>query len=248
MPYKILLVDDDRIFREEFTELFDDYEIIPASNGQEALQILDKPHEIDLVILDVFMPGMKGTQVLQQIRRTTPDMGIIILTGYSSKDVAVEALKGHADDYLEKPIDIEKTHKVIDNLLKTKVIGFDINASDVDDKVDRVKEFAQRNYNKKVTLEDAAATVCLSPKYLSRVFKERAGMSFSVFRLKFKIDKARELLTSTGYTIEQISQQMGYENPESFIRIFKKFTKKTPTDYRTESRNKTDRKKRQSKR
>ena len=57
------------------------------------------------MILDVNMPGSKGTEVLKDIKALYPDLGIIILTGHSSEDVAIEALKGHADEYLEKPLD-----------------------------------------------------------------------------------------------------------------------------------------------
>ena len=62
------------------------------------MQLLRKPNEIDLVLLDVMMPGLSGTEVLREMKKLSPNLAIIILTGYSSKDVAIEALKGHADD------------------------------------------------------------------------------------------------------------------------------------------------------
>jgi CheY-like chemotaxis protein len=57
MPYTILLVDDDNEFREEFKDLLEDYTVIEAANGQAALDILKAPNAVDLVILDVMMPG-----------------------------------------------------------------------------------------------------------------------------------------------------------------------------------------------
>ena len=68
MREKILLVDDDREFRYEFRECFDEYDIIEASNGDEALQIIQRPNDINVVILDVMMPGLKGTEVLKKMK------------------------------------------------------------------------------------------------------------------------------------------------------------------------------------
>jgi len=232
MPYHILVVDDDSGFREEFREALDDYEIVEASNGNEAIEILKKPNEIDIVLLDVMMPGSRGTDVLRQIKQINPNLSTIIITGYSSTDVAVEALKGRADDYIEKPIDIEKTRKIIAKHLKDKDDGTGIDSLDIKGKVDRAKLFAERNFEKKVTLEDAAKTVGLSPKYLSRIFKSETGTGFSEYRIDLKIREAKKMLEQTGYNINQISDKLGYENVESFIRAFKKITGTTPSDFR----------------
>lgn len=232
MPDKLLLVDDDREFREELAESLSDYEVIQAGDGQEALAILSRPNEIDLVIMDVFMPGLSGTEVLRQMRKSWPGLGIIILTGYSSKDIAVEALKGHADDYLEKPVDIGKAKDIIENMLADKREPEELSAGGIKGKIEKVKHFVERNCFKKISLEDAAKAVCLSPKYLSRVFAEITGTRFTDYRLKVKISQSRELLKKSGYNIDQIADKLGYKNTESFIRQFKKITGYTPTGYR----------------
>ncbi|MDD5258861.1 MAG: response regulator [bacterium] len=238
MPSKILLVDDDPEFREEFREYFDDFEFIEAGNGKEALETLRKPNEIDLVILDVRMPGMDGLEVLSRIREIAPDVGIIISTGYSTKDTAIEAFRNKADNYLEKPLDIEATREIIDKVLDSKKGLPDFAASDITDKIVRVKYFIEKNCFKKVTLEDAAAAVCLSPKYLSRVFKEQTRRGFNDYKLAIKMDKAKDLLLETGYNVNQVSDRLGYENVESFIRQFKKMAKTTPSAYRRKTKNK----------
>jgi len=233
-PSRILLVDDDSIFRSEFKEYFQDYGIAEASNGEEALQLLKSPHEIDLVILDVRMSGMNGIEVLDKIRKRFPEMRIFILTGYGSKDVAVEALRGKADDYIEKPLDIEKTKELIENVLGAKRNNerLEYALGDTKSKIERVKHFLQRNFFKKVGLNDASRAVCLSPKYLSRMFKEYAKKGFNEYKLELKIKAAKELLKKSSYNINQISDKLGYQNPESFIRLFKKMAGFTPTEYR----------------
>lgn len=232
MPYNILLIDDDADFRNEFREFFRGYRIIEASRGEEALSILKRPHEIDLVILDVMLPGSRGTDVLKKIKEIDPDLSVIILTGYGSKNIVIEALKGDAANYLEKPIDTEKAGSIIENLLDACVGKANLDTSDSQGKIERIKLFLDRNWHKKVTLDDVASLVCLSPKYVSRIFKEMTGRSFNEYKLQLKVDQAKEWLEKTGHSVDKIAYSLGYLNAESFIRIFKKFAGQTPTEYR----------------
>ena len=229
---KILLVDDDDVFRSEFKDCFHDYGIKEASSGQDALNMLKKPNEIDLIILDVRMPGLNGIEVLERIKQIAPDVYTIISTGYSSKDVAIEALKGRADNYLEKPFDPDRVKEIIEEVLDSKQAQEVESTDGMKAKVEKIKRFAERNCFKKISLSDASQVVCLSPKYLSRIFKQYCGKGFSEFRLGIKIEKAKELLTRSACNIDQISDKLGYQNTESFIRQFKKFTRRTPTEYR----------------
>ncbi|MFW6211194.1 MAG: helix-turn-helix domain-containing protein, partial [bacterium] len=89
-----------------------------------------------------------------------------------------------------------------------------------------------KNFDKKISLAGMADFVAISPKYLSRVFEEVEGIGFSDYKLKIKTDEAKKLLMK-GYTVEQVSDELGYRNPESFIRIFKKITGKTPSRFRS---------------
>jgi len=102
----------------------------------------------------------------------------------------------------------------------------------LEDKIKHVQDFLMRNFHKKVTLEDAASAVYLSPKYISRLFKEYTKTGFNEYKLSLKLEHSKKLLQKADYTVEQISYDLGYQNPESFIRQFKKFTKQTPSEYR----------------
>ena len=232
MAYQILLVDDDRDFREELRECLRGYRVIEAASGEEALRVIQKPHAVDLVVLDVLMPGLQGTEVLREMKRMSPGLGIIILTGNSSKEVAVDALKGRADDYIEKPFDVDKFRKTIQRVLDGKRKSGGTAGPLVSGKMERVRHFLRSNYDKKVSLKDAASEVCLSPKYLSRLFMERTGTGFNAYRLKVKIEMAQELLKTTALPVHEVADKLGYKNTESFVRIFKKMTGSTPTAYR----------------
>lgn len=242
MPDKILLVDDDYDFRIELKDALEGYQISDASSGQEALRILKRANDIGVVVLDVMMPGLSGLDVLAELKKTDPQLGIIILTGHSSKDVAIEALKARADDYAEKPVDITQLKETIDRLLETRQGKGKIETGDIKGKIEKVRQFVEQNCFKKISLKEAAETVCLSPKYLSRIFKEHAKIGFSDFKLRIKIGKAKELLKKSANNINQISDKLGYENTESFIRQFKKLTGKTPCEFRKHNISKKRRK------
>jgi len=233
MADRILVVDDDKDFRNEFRECFDEYEVIEASDGKEALALLKKPHSIDLVFLDVMLPGMKGTEVLRDIRKIEPDLNVVIITGYGSKDVAIQALRYHAQDFVEKPLNVERTKELIESILAAKTGEPELASCNTKDKIEKVKRFVERNCHKKVMLSNTASNVlCVSPKYLSRLFRKTTGMKFCEFKILHRIEKAKSLLTTTGYNVNQIAGKLGYQNSESFTRIFKKYTRCTPTYYR----------------
>ena len=105
-----------------------------------------------------------------------------------------------------------------------------------------MKRFISRNVQKKLSLQSAADRVYLSPKYLSRIFKQETGIGFNEYVLTAKVDHAKKLLRSTGHNIDQIAEELGYRNTESFIRIFKKFTGTTPTQFRLAARKGSGRK------
>lgn len=233
---RILIVDDDPVFRSEFGEFFEAYGVQEASSGNEALRILKKPNELELVILDVRMSGMDGIEVLSEIRRVTPAIGIVMLTGYSSKEVAVEALRGKADDFIEKPLDVEATRKIIEKFLWRGKKPMAQGEGDIGDKIEKVRQYLEKNCLRKVTLRDAAAAVCLSPKYLSRIFKQKEKIGFNRYKLSLKIGQAKKFLDESRYNVDQISDKLGYQNTESFIRQFKKITHMTPTEFRGRKR------------
>jgi two-component system, response regulator YesN len=231
MSYNLLLVDDDSEFRFEFCECFDKYEIIQAADGEKAIDILKKPNLIDLVLLDIMMPGLTGTEVLAEMKMLKPDIKIVMLTSNRSKDVVIEALKGRADDYIEKPMNVERTGEIIEKILRDRESGGMPDTGNIKGKIDMVKRFIERNFDKKVSLTDAASYVGLSPKYLSRAFEDAEGSGFGAFRSAVKIKKSQELLKQ-GFNINQISDRLAYANAETFIRAFKKITGFTPALYR----------------
>nr|MBF0222774.1 response regulator [Desulfobulbaceae bacterium] len=107
---KILIVDDDEesilmMLCKDFEE--EGYEVMTAASGEEAIKKLQNS-PFDIVISDLAMPGADGIAVLNEAKKTNPDIIAIILTGYGDMTSAIEALRLGADDYLLKPCDTEE--------------------------------------------------------------------------------------------------------------------------------------------
>lgn len=232
MADTILIVDDDEDLRGELRDILEGYDVIEASSGEEVLRVLRRAHEIGLAILDVRMPGISGLDVLSEIKKADPGIRVIILTGHSSKDTAIEALKSRADDYIEKPLNTDKIIEAVERLLGSAGSRPGEDPPGLDGKIEKVRRFIERNCYKKITLADAARAVYMSPKYLSRSFKERMNTGFSDYKLTLKIHAAKKLLRESGYNVNQLSDKLGYKNAESFIRQFKNIVRVTPTEFR----------------
>ena len=104
---KVLMVDDEEQFRATTKKILDKrgFDTIVAASGEEAIdKVKDKP---DVVILDIKMPGIDGHEALREIKKLSPDLPVIMLTGHGAMPSAKEALATGAFDYLAKPCDID---------------------------------------------------------------------------------------------------------------------------------------------
>ena len=106
----VLLVDDEIEFVETFSErlVMRNLEISKAFSGEEALQVLESNKNIEVVILDVKMPGMDGIETLAQIKSKYPLIEVIMLSGHTDVESAIDGMKRGAFDYLMKPCDMDQ--------------------------------------------------------------------------------------------------------------------------------------------
>ena len=98
--------------------------------------------------------------------------------------------------------------------------------------VETAKEYIQNNYSKDISLDDVSRTVNISPYYFSKIFKEETGEGFVEYLTGIRIEKAKELLNTTEYSIKEICSMVGYADPNYFSRSFKKNVGVTPTEYK----------------
>ena len=115
---KILVVDDERNVHYSFRRVLGgSYELLSAYSGQEALQQIEDP-ALRLVLMDVRMPGKDGLATLQELKQRRPDLPVIIMTAFVSAETAIRATTFDAEDYLEKPLDIERLKQLINETLQ----------------------------------------------------------------------------------------------------------------------------------
>lgn len=98
--------------------------------------------------------------------------------------------------------------------------------------VEMAKAYIQNNYNRDISLDEVSQAVNISPYYFSKVFKEDVGEGFVEYLTKIRMDKAKELLTTTEYSMKEICSMVGYSDPNYFSRSFKKNVGVTPTEYK----------------
>ncbi|MGB5750848.1 MAG: sigma-54 dependent transcriptional regulator [Desulfobacterales bacterium] len=114
----ILIVDDEPSILQTLSGLLADegFEVTTAANGYEALKIIDAESP-DLVLLDIWMPGIDGIETLKEIKKGNPTIQVIIITGHGTIETAVNATKLGAYDLIEKPLSIDKVIVAINNAL-----------------------------------------------------------------------------------------------------------------------------------
>lgn len=108
----ILLVDDEERLLETTKKLFEkmNIKVFTAQNGKDALNVVETM-QVDVIFLDVKMPGFDGMRTLKEIKRSSPLTEVIILTGHATMEDAVEGLKLGAMDFLIKPLSMKEMLK-----------------------------------------------------------------------------------------------------------------------------------------
>ena len=121
IPTKVLIVDDEKDFVEMLSLRLNEVgeKVTVSYSGQEGLETLEKA-SIDVVILDIKMPGMDGIETLREIKKQYPLVEVILLTGHGSTETAVEGMKLGAFDYLMKPADFDDLSVKLEGARKRK--------------------------------------------------------------------------------------------------------------------------------
>lgn len=114
----VLIVDDETTIIESLEGILSDdgFEVMHAFNGYDALKKIET-HSPDIVLLDIWMPGMDGIETLKEIKKIAPYLPVVMITGHGTIESAVDATKSGAYDFLEKPLSIDKIMVTINNAL-----------------------------------------------------------------------------------------------------------------------------------
>lgn len=231
----LMLVDDDIEMIEMMSGLVDwemyGYErVITAAGGPEAIRAIGND-PVDLLISDIGMPVMDGYELARLLKEKNPDLMIVFLTCHEDFGHAKQAISVGADEYILKysltEKSLEEVLREMERKRKRRYHEEELPPTSNED-INRVLRYIAENLDKKITLQSAADYIYKNSSYLSRLFKQHIGMSFTDYLKGQRIEKATRLLADLSLSAEEISEQIGIDNVSYFYQFYKRETGKTP--------------------
>jgi YesN/AraC family two-component response regulator len=244
-PYLMLVVEDEPAIREGVLGTLkkwgekqpDIWQFIAAASGPEGLEIA-RSRPVDFMICDIRLPGMSGIDMLDQLRREHCDTPAILLTGYAEFEYARKALSLGVVNYLLKPVDQVQLIEAVEAALEKEKIG-SRRSREAESAVRRNETIrnalaliAERLKDPDFTLKELADRVHLHPNYLSTLFREVTGMTFSDYLTRQRLNMAKRLLLCTDKKIYTIAEETGFSTARYFIKVFRDFEGVTPKEFR----------------
>lgn len=171
MQNSVLIIDDDRDVCNVLMNILtgEGYQTYSVCSGTEGLEKIKKK-KYDLIILDLKLPDISGTEVLRQIRNFDKDVSVIILTGYPEVDTAIAAFKNHAVDYIKKPFKVSNLRAVIQKELRKKSIKQDPGITEIKNVGIKIKSLRKKN---EMSLGTLAEKTRLSKSFLSELERKK---------------------------------------------------------------------------
>lgn len=245
--YKLIIIDDEPRIAEGMGSLFPwenfGFEVMATfTSAKAALEYLRQEH-VDVVLSDIQMPDMTGLDLCRELQ-SLKAARIVLFSSYQNYEYFRSAIQYNVADYLLKPISYAKLlecfTKLRDQLDEENQVAQVASEGYYEQIVRKVSEYLEANYQDG-TLTRCAERVSLSPTYLSRIFKEKSGMSFSDRLLQIRMERACELLSDPQYHGYDVAYDVGYDNPKNFSRAFRNYYGMTPSEYRRQSKGETAR-------
>ncbi len=209
----------------------------------------------DLVLFDIDLNQNECFQMMQSILIQSPELSFVAVSTYDDFSLVQTSLRCGCRDFLLKPLKQEDIDYVIRRFFPShRMVGIsnyqDVVKKEKENKLDpgeegsdkadyycfrqimKAKQMIDERVQEKILLEEIAKEIYMSPFYFSRMFKEITGINFTEYVLNKKVDKAMEYLSNTVFSVEEIGLLVGYEEANSFRRMFKKKVGLSPREYR----------------
>ena len=238
---KIVIVDDEPKIRNGLSKLLSSrpgFEITGVfENAMEALEQLSVSYA-DVIITDIKMPEMDGLEVSEKVKGEFPEKDentkIIILSGYSDFSFAQRAIELGVTRYLTKPTNARELIGILEEIEKN------IQKPRSEEKqemkvttlfVQKAMDYISMNYSQKLTLTKISEQLCITPNYLSELFKKHTSQNVSEYIIDYRLEKACQFLKNPQLRIGEVSEKVGINDVRYFSSMFKK-KYNTPTEYR----------------
>jgi CheY-like chemotaxis protein len=229
-----LVVDDEPETLEMYARIVQSqseaYRVVRAQNGYQALDIL-QAETVDVVLLDLQMPGLDGFGVLEAMRANerTRDIPVIVVTGKVLTEQDMKHLNQGVATVLNKGLfSIEETASHITNALERKQ-KLNQNARRL---VRQAMAYINEHYAEPLSRQEIAQRVSIAEDYLTYCFRQELGITPIRYLQRFRVNQAKLLLKNTQKTITEIAFAVGFSDSGYFSRIFHRDTGMSPEDYR----------------
>ncbi len=244
----LLMVDDSadmcRFVRDYFRK---DYNVITASNGEQAVACLEENDGIGLVVSDVTMPKMDGLELCRRVKTDLrwSHIPVILLTGRRSEEIEVEGLKLGADDYITKPFNVETLRLRVKKLIEKKenrqrqfrekmdVAPSEITITSVDEQFiqQAIKICEEHISDTEFSVEVLGHELSLSRTYLYKKLINITGKGPAEFIRTIRMKRGKQYLEKTSMSMSDIAAALGYSNPKRFTENFKTEYGMSPSEY-----------------
>ena len=235
---KIVIVDDEPKIRNGLSKLLSSrpgFEIIGVfENAIEALEQLSVSYA-DVIITDIKMPEINGLDLINRIRDKDQNTKIIIFSGYSVFSFAQRAIELGVTRYLTKPTNARELIGILEEIEKNiqKPRSEEKQEMKVTNLfVQKAMDYISMNYSQKLTLTKISEQLCITPNYLSELFKKHTGQNVSEYIIDYRLEKACQFLKNPQLRIGEVSEKVGINDVRYFSSMFKKKYNLTPTEYR----------------
>ena len=241
----IVIVEDEPVIRNGLSNIIDkmsaDYQVVgTAQDGYEGMLLIKQYHP-DLAICDIRMDRVNGLEMIEDLRDLHSKTRFVVLTGYAEFQYAQKALQLGVDDYLLKPVMVDKLRAMLSDMesrIRPKTIISETSAPEKNSYsalVARTVAEIHNYYAQNLSLGDLAREQGVTPEYLSSRFTKETGVNFSVYLKQCRIKKAQELLLQTDKKVYEIALMVGYDDPQYFCRVFKETLGVSPKAFMRQS-------------
>ena len=241
----VLIVEDDAIVRSFLRSALETKaRIFEATDAKGALEVLRARarNELHLVLADYRLPTGSGLDVLRATKKNWPWIAVVILTAYGSEELAVQAFRSGASDYLRKPIRLDELQQTVDSLARVSVLDgrgrgrAAAGARVIDPRVRWAVGLLDKHFNGAMTLARIAQDTHLSRFHFCRLFHRETGQRFNDYLRQVRVARATTLLEDDDLPVSEVGYAVGFKDPSHFAKAFRKVAGQSPTEYRASVR------------
>ena len=241
-PAGVLVVEDDLPVRSFVKAVLEDVaRVREAADADEALTILEDGggRAADVLLVDYKLPRRSGLELIRLVHARWPRLSMIMMTGYGSEELAIQALRAGARDYLRKPLDVKELRRVVAACARTERLPVDRAAPPHGEQplaprpgVRHALAFVREHFAEPITLSQVAGEARLSKFHFCRLFQRRVGMSFREYLRGIRLERAQALLADRELTVTEVAYAIGFNDLSHFDKVFNRIVGMSPTEYR----------------